>query len=708
MKKVSVIVPFYNTEKHLQDCLNSILHQTYSHLEIILINDQSTDQSLSVAKELQKEDSRVEVIENETNMGVGYSRNIGLDQATGDYVYFVDSDDVIHEEAIRVLVEEVGDEHVIAGSVSTINDLYQIEEFEQNDEIQIKRRKTSKVFKSRSVLKGLYSLEFIREHNIRFYEDSRLYSDYTFMYKLIELEPYINYTRDSRYFRKNRIDRVTNPNLVLTPRYEKIDHYAYMFHSVKEQYEGNPTMQKLIDSDFLNFYRKTAVLHLKEPEDFNHTFSVLSEAFKQVPKSSYNKLNFILKKEINYLKQGDQAKFLKWFNLHDEMRLLKRGFKGFGSLKKYLFKRVFKKMDLKEQTVVFESFMGKSYGCNPKAIHEHMHNNNHDYQFIWIHANDKLDIPGKPKQIKRFSLAYYYYMARAKYWVFNTRVPKHVTKREDTILLQTWHGTPLKRLGLDIENVQMPGTDTGKYRKNFTDEVSRWDYLISPNQYSTDIFKRAFMFEQEMLETGYPRNDVLQQNSQERAERIKESLGMPKEKKVILYAPTWRDNQYIDKGQYSFELPLDLDEMQEQLSDDYVIVLKLHYLIANQLDLTEYPSFAFDLSKHDDIAELYLISDILITDYSSVFFDYANLRRPILFYTYDLEDYKDDLRGFYFDMETGVPGPLLKTNEEVIEAIENIEDVAMKYEERYEQFYAKFCAWEDGQASKKVIDQVFK
>lgn len=298
-------------------------------------------------------------------------------------------------------------------------------------------------------------------------------------------------------------------------------------------------------------------------------------------------------------------------------------------------------------------------------------------------------------------------MARAKYWVFNTRLPKHVKKRDETVYLQTWHGTPLKRLGVDIEAVQMPGTDTGRYKKNFTFESSRWDYLISPNQYSSDIFRRAFNFDNKMLEYGYPRNDILHQANQGDIDRIKKKAGIPVDKKVILYAPTWRDNQFIEKGKYSFELPLDLDRMREELSDEYVLVLRLHYLVASQLELTGYEDFAYDLSTYDDIAELYLISDILVTDYSSVFFDYANLNRPILFYTYDLDDYKGKIRGLYFDIETEVPSPLLMTSDELINAIKNIDELNENYKEKYKEFYNRFCSWENGKAAENVVKTVF-
>src|SRR5699024_6504922 len=138
---------------------------------------------------------------------------------------------------------------------------------------------------------------------------------------------------------------------------------------------------------------------------------------------------------------------------------------------------------------------------------------------------------------------------------------------------------------------------------------------------------------------------------------------LPKDKKVILYAPTWRDDEYHSRGRYKFDIPLDMDYMKESLGEVYIILFRMHYLIAENLDLSSYNIVAFDASLNEDIRELYLIADMLITDYSSVFFDYAILQRPMLFYVYDIDTYRDQLRGFYIDFEKEAPGPLVKSTE---------------------------------------------
>lgn len=363
------------------------------------------------------------------------------------------------------------------------------------------------------------------------------------------------------------------------------------------------------------------------------------------------------------------------------------------------------KLPLKENQIVFESFLGKNYSCSPKYIYEQMLKEKKDFKYIWIFNERGKKIPGNAKQIKRFSFQYYYYLATSKYWVSNSRLPVFLNKREGNVYLQTWHGTPLKKLVFDMNDIHSANP---KYKSDFYKQSRRWDYLISPNQYSSDIFRRAFMFEEEMIEVGYPRNDILyDKNKDAHMKQIKKQLRIPSNKKVILYAPTWRDDEFYAPGKYKFQLQLDLHRLKEQLGDDYVIILRMHYFIADHIETSGLDDFVINLSHYDDIAELYLISDMLITDYSSVFFDYANLRRPILFFTYDLEKYRDTLRGFYIDMEEEVPGPLLKTTDEIIDAIKNISEVNKQYVEKYNKFYETYCQWDNGYASSKVVDIVF-
>lgn len=362
---------------------------------------------------------------------------------------------------------------------------------------------------------------------------------------------------------------------------------------------------------------------------------------------------------------------------------------------------------IKSNLVIFESFHGKQFSDNPRAIYDYLVKHKPNYYLIWSiqKGSEAVFNAHNVPYVRRLSIKWCYYMARSKYWVFNTRTPKWLNKKNDNIFIQTWHGTPLKKLGLDINDVKMPGTSTEQYRKNIILESQKWDYLISPNYYSTKIFKNAFNYNGEIIETGYPRNDFLVKNNDRRSiEKTKLKLGLPQDKKIILYAPTWRDDEYFSQGRYKFNLQLDIQELQNNLGDNYILVLRTHYLIAEELNIEKYTDFAFDFSNHHDIRELYIVADYLITDYSSVFFDFKILKRPVIFFAYDLDKYRESLRGFYFNFEKDAPGPIVSTTREVIEMILNLENGSMEYLD----FFSKYCYLEDGKATERVVKEIFE
>ena len=375
-----------------------------------------------------------------------------------------------------------------------------------------------------------------------------------------------------------------------------------------------------------------------------------------------------------------------------------------------IYKLLTKVLPINHRIILFESNMGRNYTGNPKAIYEEMLGLGLDrsYRSYFILEDMDTKIPGTAKKIKRNRLRYFYYFAIAGIWISDTRFPRYIIKRPDTLYIQTWHGTPLKKLALDLDAVYMSGeTSLEEYKRNFYKNVQTWDYLISQNKYSTEIFRRAFGFEKEILEIGYPRNDILfKKNKKEEIYKIKEMLGLPQDKRVILYAPTWRDNEYYRNGIYKFNTGLDFPLLMKELSEDTVWVVKYHYLIRDAIDWSDYEGFVYDFDKDYDISLLYLVSDMLVTDYSSVMFDYSILKRPMLFYCYDLCEYKDTLRGFYFDFMNEAPGPVVETTEALIESIKAYDNE--NYKDKYEAFISKYNHADDGKAAGKVIDLICK
>ncbi len=357
-------------------------------------------------------------------------------------------------------------------------------------------------------------------------------------------------------------------------------------------------------------------------------------------------------------------------------------------------------------SVFFMSWKGKQCGDNPRAIADELRRRGDDREHVWAVRDWSVPAPEGARTVLTGTEDYFEALGRSRYVIANDDMQENYHKREGQFYVQTWHGTPLKRIGFDIEQPQFI-SGTG-YFDQLAHDVAQWDLLLSPNPFSTPIMRRAFRFDGEIYESGYPRNDVLRSGDADRiAAQVRRRLGLPDGKRVVLYAPTWRDNQYYASGRYRFDFRLDLERAWQELGDDYVILVRGHHHMADDVPVGARPGFAINVTAYPDISELFLVSDALITDYSSVMFDFAPTGRPILFFTYDLEQYRDNLRGFYFDLEAEAPGPLLATSDEVIAAIKDMDAVAAGHRAQYEAFTAKFCSLDDGKAGARACDRIF-
>lgn len=378
---------------------------------------------------------------------------------------------------------------------------------------------------------------------------------------------------------------------------------------------------------------------------------------------------------------------------------------------KTLFKKIalivyniFLKFPIKNKVILFESNVGRNYSSNPKYIYEEILSRNTDFKCVWSLEDTSLEIPGNPTKIRKNGLKYLYYMATSKFWIFDTREPSFIPKRPETTYIQTWHGTPLKKLAMDLDFLVISdGMSLEEYKSHFKENTEKWDYLLSQSSYTTEKFKSAFVFDSNFLEIGSPRNDTLFKNNNETyINSIKEKFKLPKDKKIILYAPTWRDNDFKSNGIYNFSSEIDLDLMKNELDNDYILIIKKHYLVDDKIDTTLFGDFLYITNDLWDIQDLYLISDILLTDYSSVMFDYSILKRPMLIYAYDYEEYKDSIRGFYFNIYNEFPGPICKETNKIIENIKK--NNFQSYETDYDLFLNKYTDFEKGNASIKLVD----
>ena len=393
--------------------------------------------------------------------------------------------------------------------------------------------------------------------------------------------------------------------------------------------------------------------------------------------------------------------------------IMREALYGFRKIR-YVARGLFTKVD--KRIIFFGSYNGKSYACSPKAVYEYMLRDEKfsEYYYVWLFDEPEkysfLQSNRHTKVVKNGSAECEKYLHMAKYWIFNFRALDQWVPKKEQIYVQCWHGTPLKRLGYDITFSENAMNSVHEIRNKYKTDTKRLDYLLSPCRFVTEKFSSAwnlenFGKEKAILEIGYPRNDFLNMYTEQDVFYTKKSLGLEtSNKKIILYAPTWRDNQHDAKSGYIYINPVDFGYLQKYLGDEYVILFRAHYFVADNFDFEAYKGFIYDVSKYDDINELYIIADILITDYSSVFFDYAILGRPILFYMYDMEEYRDEMRGFYLDVDK-LPGPILKTEKELVAAIRET-----SFKERdhtiLEAFNKEYNSMNDGKATERLVDRI--
>ena len=736
--KLSIIIPYDRYKQYLHDCLESVYEQRLNDYETLLVvnNKKEIDQDIKAY------DINLKILEAGENSSVAKKRNIGLEQASGEYIYFIDCDDYLMPNTLKLLITcaNQNDLDLVAGIRRFTwfkKKVFETMGDEKNNELNLKDKdhdyddkfiekvydqnnvdeymvdvliRSRHAIRNISVLNVLIKKKLIDEHQIRFNEDFFYYTDVPFVIQLVNYAKSFDRVEQAIFVKRKHNDPINTPALSQIKDSEnKFDEFLMAYRYSASLVAPDSYIRYYLDSKMLRYYTKFFARKIRRSKDDiwrNERFKAMGEILKNIHPRLLNKSSRYSKKMIKAGLNGDLELAKKTVSRHLAKIKFKKILKNKNEMNKYLYRHKYINKPLEENTVMFETFMGKSYADSPKYIYEYLAKNYPGkYKFIW-ELNDPIEkLPYEGKIVKRFTREYAYYLGVSKYFVFNIRQPLWFRKREEQVFLETWHGTPLKRLAFDQEEVTAASPT---YKAQFYRQKQEWDYLIAPNKFSSDIFKSCFMYDGNMLETGYPRNDLLSlPNRDAIALELKKKLGIPLDKKTILYAPTWRDDEYYGNGKYKFKLKLDLDLLKQQLGE-YVVLLRTHHYIADALDVTGLEEFAYNLSKYDDITEIYLISDICITDYSSVFFDYANLKRPMLFYTYDLDKYRDVLRGFYIDMETELPGPLVYTTEEVIDKIKNLNSLNQEYQQRYEQFYERFCSWEDGNAAMRVVEAVFK
>ena len=358
-----------------------------------------------------------------------------------------------------------------------------------------------------------------------------------------------------------------------------------------------------------------------------------------------------------------------------------------------IFRVWWKVLKLDDKLVLMNGH-GYRYNDSPRAIYEKMLELGiaDNYRIVWaLNDPDSADIPGNATKVKMDTVEYFKTALRAKYWIACVNIERGLHfKKKEQIYLNTWHGASLNFVGNAVEG-----------RNDF--HFEHINFFCYNGEYERDFIQRDFNVRDEaLIPTGYPRNDALYKATDATRLALRRKFGVSDDKKIILYAPTWRES---NDGGGSFKLapPIDWKKWEEKLGNQYVVFLRTHPYTTELMNVV-FNDFVRDYINYPQVNDLLIAADVLISDYSCIQLDYAILGRPQICYGYDYDEYKV-LRGFYFDMETTMPNGVMRDEDQVIEHLLNMDyredcKASIKFRDEHMEY--------GGDATEKCISLLFK
>ena len=693
--KVSIIIPAYNSEKYIKKCLDSILEQTYKNYEIIIVNDGSTDNTSKIIDEYKNEYEFIKVI-NISNHGQGYARNIALSQASGDYILFLDSDDFIEDVTLEVTTKKIEEEK---------SDLVFFDWKYYYESDKTYKYVNTEIFFGKKFLVGeeildlfkikhyftvnkLYSKEFLLSNNIK-YGEGYIYEDNPFWVKVVISAKKVSIIQSPLYNVRVNESSTTRSNTNTDKHYKgfiKAIEEIIKLTRTKPEYDYYYLYNYLIKK--FNLYYKKRVANKYKKEFLYDLVDIMSQAVEIKDTNVNNKL---IKYGFKYNIFKEKRKFLfyilyKLFLIESTIKKIIK--KSVNKTREFLDKIIVKNKRYnyieykkalrkpKQDTILFMGFDYR-YTGNSRYLFEMMLQEKVENLFFVTKSNlvdEKYRI--KPKSKEMYKKIY-----NSKIIIFESWTPKNLEKMEDSIWIQLWHGTPLKKMLFDSEEREIAIVNN-KHKNEKYKDISKWDYLTIDNPNIYKYFKTAYLIpEEKILVSGYPRVDFLLKNRDnvELKNQIREKAQIPKEKKVVVYLPTWRDYNYgTDKTKMDFKYFIDAQKLSNLLGNDYTIVSKNHAFLNNEI--------ANKITNIDiETQELLLIADYLITDYSSVMFDAFAIDIPVIIFANDYEKYSNS-RGVYESIWKDLMPYVSYNEEEVANKIlsyqlnsEQYKDIKKKY-----------------------------
>ncbi len=742
MVLISVIVPAYGVQAYIRECLQSVLEQDFADVEIIAVDDCSPDLSGQIIDEVAAADPRVRPLHLTENAGLGGARNAGVEAATGRYVLFLDGDDTLAPGSLSAIADRLdyGDDPQLL--IYNYARVWWDGRRAVSWADEVLASLSASVFVPREhprlfnllpiACNKVYRRDFLQELGLRF--PTGYYEDIAFTYTvLLEAETAVSLNRVVLLYRQRRAGSILGS---ASPRhFDVFGRYDEVFAELDRRSVALPLRKHIYDI-MVNHY-VTILRHAERlaPADKPRFYAEARDSagrhardWSSVPKqnaASNLRAHLFLDRSYRaftlYNRVDAARKSLRRTagRVYWPTRRAVRRVRAVGRIY-YPFARM---RPIDPNLVVFSEYWGTGFGCNPRALFERLADVAPSLKAVWIISPEKAaHLPPGTAHVSPDSWRRYAIFARATYFVNNVNFPGPVVKRPGQVHIQTMHGTPLKHCGLDVMRSSVASTAVDPVRQpkrsegrvvasdeaqslrefeNLLRRSDRWDVALSSNAYSTEMWSHAYPCRYRWLEFGYPRNDALVNATPDEIAAARDLLGVPSGATAILYAPTVREAV----GDTSMRI--DISALLEQLPSDTVFIVRAHHTATEGKAMRALMESGrvIDGSKVPWIVPCYLAADVLLTDYSSVMFDYALLDRPIVIYADDWFSYLET-RGAYFDLLATPPGLVARNPRRLAEVLTGREYHGDESARLRADFRARFCTYDDGQAAERIIRSV--
>lgn len=695
---VSIIIPVFNAGKHIKETLKSIEKQLFNgKIEVILINDGSEDNSVTQIEEFIetsiKDNITYKMFDDGVNKGQGARRNYGIDVATGEAIIFLDSDDLLTNEALKIAYERL--KGTSENDFVIFEWAYYYPESEETIYVNKERYHNKKVLYRETcemllscltyfTVNKMYKREFLKKPNIR-YGEGYIYEDFVFyvrsvlkanrvpvipniLYKVrVHDESTTKTDSDSLKHRDSFLAAIEDASKELHHgyRHEFTPYHVNKYFIYRTMLYGErrlPNDKKIRDEfiqssmQILNKFSPNIMTPNNILPFYDYVFNkgiIRNLEVKRIKKiyrlHKENKLNFYQSREIEKKLKLQKVKnslnnnfYLKPLIYNARRKVhSKRSKNKQREIKSYMSK------EIKRKSILMLGF-DYSFTGNSKYLFEYL-KDKYTSDFLKIATFD-INVPEdyriEPRSKEFFDTLYTSNVIIGESWI-----PLAFRKKEGQTWIQLWHGTPFKKMLFDTNEIKMVSLNPN-HKVQQKKDIARWDYLLSDSKVAKEKFQSSFdMDESKILNSGYPRNQWLIENkdNEQLINDIKIKNNIPLDKKVILYAPTWRDYNYkINESNKKIKYMADFNKLLSNLGNDYVIINKAH-------SMDSQPSWnlgiknVITVNNSTNIQELIISSDVIVTDYSSIFFDAIHIKKSFYFLIKDFPDF-DLVRGVYHDM----------------------------------------------------------